>query len=209
MVDTLSMKISRPLLTAALALGMTCLLAGSALPASAAIPAAAETYLVVSPGSTHTRAADVAAVGGSVVQELSHIHTVVARLTPRAAAALAARPNFIVEQEKTFTVSDTQTNPPSRGLDRIDQTDLPLDTSYSYPAAEQGAGVTAYVIDTGVRADHSEFVTGGTSRVTLGYRYPSYTDTSGSGDCDGHAHMWPAQSAVTPSVSPSRFPSQR
>ncbi|MFB8101916.1 MULTISPECIES: S8 family serine peptidase [unclassified Streptomyces] len=61
-----------------------------------------------------------------------------------------------VSQNRTFTVSATQNNPPSWGLDRIDQRNLPLDQRYTYPD-KAGEGVTAYVIDTGVRISHSDF----------------------------------------------------
>jgi subtilisin family serine protease len=64
------------------------------------------------------------------------------------------------------------------GLDRINQRTLPLDGEFSY--SNTGAGVTAYVIDTGIRYDHVEF--GG--RASLG------TDTAtpggDGGDCNGH-----------------------
>ncbi|MEW2165957.1 S8 family serine peptidase [Streptomyces sp. NPDC007084] len=49
-----------------------------------------------------------------------------------------------------------QKDPPSWGLDRIDQRDRPLDRRYAAPASA-GAGVTAYVIDTGVRVTHQDF----------------------------------------------------
>ncbi|KPC95413.1 serine protease, partial [Streptomyces sp. NRRL F-6602] len=42
------------------------------------------------------------------------------------------------------------------GLDRIDQASLPLDSKYTYPD-KAGEGVTAYIIDTGVRISHSDF----------------------------------------------------
>ncbi|WP_329218503.1 S8 family peptidase [Streptomyces microflavus] len=61
-----------------------------------------------------------------------------------------------VSQNRTFTVSATQNNPPSWGLDRIDQRSLPLDQRYTYPD-KAGEGVTAYVIDTGVRISHGDF----------------------------------------------------
>ncbi|MFH9471593.1 S8 family peptidase [Streptomyces clavifer] len=69
-----------------------------------------------------------------------------------------------VVQNRTFTISGTQPSPPSWGLDRIDQTALPLNQSYTYPD-KAGEGVTAYVIDTGVRISHSDF--GG--RASNGY----------------------------------------
>jgi subtilisin family serine protease len=82
-----------------------------------------------------------------------------------------------VEQDRTFQTMDTQSPTPSWGLDRIDQRNLPLDNSYSYP--NSGAGVTAYIIDTGIRVTHSAF--GG--RAVWG------TNTTGDGantDCNGH-----------------------
>ncbi|GAB3924918.1 hypothetical protein GCM10029976_017410 [Kribbella albertanoniae] len=49
----------------------------------------------------------------------------------------------------------TQTSPVNWGLDRIDQRDRPLDRKYTYP--NDGAGVTVYVVDTGIRYTHQEF----------------------------------------------------
>ncbi|MFP3115605.1 MULTISPECIES: S8 family peptidase [Streptomyces] len=60
-----------------------------------------------------------------------------------------------VIQNRTFTIDATQTNP-TWGLDRIDQASLPLDSKYTYPD-KAGEGVTAYIIDTGVRISHSDF----------------------------------------------------
>ncbi|MFD5199401.1 S8 family peptidase [Streptomyces sp. NPDC058375] len=84
-----------------------------------------------------------------------------------------------VSQNRTFTVSATQNNPPSWGLDRIDQRNLPLDQRYTYPD-KAGEGVTAYVIDTGVRISHSDF--GG--RAFNGY--DAVDDDNVSQDGNGH-----------------------
>lgn len=66
----------------------------------------------------------------------------------------------------------------SWGLDRIDQRTLPLDSMYNATGA--GAGVTAYIVDTGIESAHSEFG----NRVGAGF------DVIGDGrnaeDCNGH-----------------------
>ncbi|MEU3143443.1 S8 family peptidase [Streptomyces sp. NPDC006999] len=78
------------------------------------------------------------------------------------AKRLAADPAVAsVVQNRTFRTTGTQNNPPSWGLDRIDQANLPLNNSYTYPDSA-GEGVTAYIIDTGVRVSHSDF--GGRAR---------------------------------------------
>jgi Subtilase family/Peptidase inhibitor I9 len=47
------------------------------------------------------------------------------------------------------------------GLDRIDQSDLPLDSAYHYNRV--GSGVHVYVIDSGIRLSHQEFGTRATA----------------------------------------------
>ena len=64
------------------------------------------------------------------------------------------------------------------GLDRLDQRSLPLSSTYSYNSS--GAGVTAYIIDSGISALHTDF--GG--RVRSGFT--TITDGRGTGDCNGH-----------------------
>ncbi|MFE3786632.1 S8 family peptidase [Streptomyces goshikiensis] len=102
------------------------------------------------------------------------------------ARKLAADPAVAsVVQNRVFTVDDaqgvqgTQPNPPSWGLDRIDQRALPLDNSYTYPD-KAGEGVTAYIIDTGVRITHGEFGT----RASYGYDAIDNDNTAQ----DGHGH---------------------
>ena len=64
------------------------------------------------------------------------------------------------------------------GIDRVDQRNLPLNTKYRW--RKSGNGVTAYVIDTGVRFSHNEFE----GRAVSGPDF--YDDDDDSSDCHGH-----------------------
>ena len=101
-------------------------------------------------------------VGGQTDRVFSHaMKGFTAKLSETQAKRLAADPSVeYVEQDQVFHVDTTQANPPSWGLDRIDQASLPLSSSYNYTST--GAGVNVYVIDTGVRISHSTF--GGRAR---------------------------------------------
>ncbi|MFJ6672992.1 S8 family peptidase [Actinosynnema sp. NPDC091369] len=100
-------------------------------------------------------------------------------LPESAAKRLAANPAVeYVEQDQVFTIQATQTNPPSWGLDRIDQRNLPLDSAYSYTST--GSGVNVYIIDTGVRISHSTF--GGRARNG----YDAVENDSVAQDGNGH-----------------------
>src|SRR5829696_8959073 len=93
------------------------------------------------------------------------------------AVTLAGAPGVAaVEADAVVTTQVTQSNAPW-GLDRIDQRNRPLSTTYSY--ARTGAGVRAYVIDTGIRFGHSDF--GG--RAVTGY---DAVDGGSADDCNGH-----------------------
>lgn len=82
-----------------------------------------------------------------------------------------------VEQDAVVYAIGTQTSA-TWGLDRVDQRDLPLSTSYTYNA--DGSGVSSYILDTGILPGHVDF--GG--RVTSGYT--AINDRRGTTDCDGH-----------------------
>ena len=144
-------------------------------------PALADAYIVVfrpgvadAPGLARRLAADNGA-------EVSHVYQhalqgFAFRGSAQAAEALARNPNVqLVEADQVMSAIATQTGA-TWGIDRIDQLDLPLSTTYTY--ATTGAGVKAYILDTGILFSHAEF--GG--RATFGF-----DALGGNGaDCNGH-----------------------
>ncbi len=94
------------------------------------------------------------------------------------ARALAHDPRVAwVEEDGVVELGASQSGA-TWGLDRIDQRDLPLNSTYNYNAT--GSGVRAYIIDTGILGTHTQF--GG--RVAAGYT--AISDGRGTTDCNGH-----------------------
>ncbi|MFC3896616.1 S8 family serine peptidase [Lentzea rhizosphaerae] len=141
-----------------------------------------DSYIVSLRAGTASRAAApelAGKYGGQVGKVWQHaLNGFSVKMTAKQAQRLAADPKVaFVEQDAEVRMFDVQQNPPSWGLDRVDQRDLPLSNSYQYDTT--ASNVTAYIIDTGVRTTHATF--GG--RATWG------TNTSGDGnnsDCNGH-----------------------
>jgi subtilisin family serine protease len=156
---------------------------GATAGAAAAAPSAGgptASYIVsLAPGSAPAAVAGQAAGLGGRVQ---HVYTAALRgfavtLPTARADRLAALPGVVtVEPDRPVQLSTTQSAAPW-GLDRTDQRVLPLSNSYSYTAS--GAGVTAYVIDTGIEFAHTDF--GG--RAVSGY---DGIDGGSADDCQGH-----------------------
>ncbi|WP_404961391.1 S8 family peptidase [Streptomyces sp. 147326] len=102
-------------------------------------------------------------------------------MTVKEAKRLAADPAVgTVVQNKRFRINETQEKPPSWGLDRIDQAATAGDDKYTYPDGG-GEGVTAYVIDTGVRISHKDF----SGRAAHGFDAIDNDDTADDGNGHG------------------------
>jgi large repetitive protein len=116
-------------------------------------------------------------------------------MTERQARALADDPAVrYVEEDgdvRAFDAGDAA----SWGLDRLDQRALPLDGRFARGAT--GAGVHAYVLDTGVRSTHVELA----GRVAPGFS--AIPDGLGAEDCDGHGtHVAGTIAGATYGVAP-------
>jgi subtilisin family serine protease len=100
------------------------------------------------------------------------------RMTPAQARRGAQMPGVaFIEENAVVQLDATQANPPTYGLDRIDQRALPLSRGYGFDFT--GAGVNVYVIDSGIRTSHVDF--GGRAAFAANFVNDGRTD-----DCNGH-----------------------
>ncbi|WP_203826618.1 S8 family serine peptidase [Actinoplanes palleronii] len=161
-----------------MAVFLAILLAGLAAPAPAGAAAGTDRYVVrLKAASEVGRLAGVA--GGVVHRRFARaIPGFSADLTPAAAARLRRDPAVAaVDAVRRVRISDTQSGA-GWGLDRADQRALPLDGKYTWSGG--GAGVTVYVVDTGVMVTHTEFQGRASAPIsTVG-------DAFGTTDCHGH-----------------------
>ncbi|WP_157631447.1 S8 family serine peptidase [Catelliglobosispora koreensis] len=120
----------------------------AAAPSGQVIP---DSYIVVAERSQVERH------GGRIVREFKSFNGFEVHMNASQARRVAA--SGYVEQNAVIQLDagilGTQPNPPSWGLDRIDQRNLPLDASYTFP--NNGAGVRAYILSTGIRVTHTDF----------------------------------------------------
>ncbi|MFI8236330.1 S8 family peptidase [Streptomyces sp. NPDC085866] len=131
--------------------------------------------------SVRDEAARIAHAHGATIRRTysTVLHGYAAEMTAEEARRTAADPGVAyVEQDAEHHGSATRTDPPSWGLDRIDQRYLPLDHGYTY--ATTASNVTAYLVDSGLRSTHTQFQ----GRASIG------VDEVGDGragqDCLGH-----------------------
>lgn len=170
---------------------MKTLLAAAVLVLSgAAVPATEDpaSYLVVlNDGATAPQ------LPGHVERSFTHaLRGYEITMTPAQSRRLARHPAVASVQRNEIVTFDlggagqkegpgtlgTQPNPPSWGLDRIDQRNLPLDKSFTYP--NTAFNVHAYIMSTGVRTTHADFE----GRATHGW---DTIDNDGDAtDCNGH-----------------------
>ncbi|HET7233583.1 MAG TPA: S8 family serine peptidase [Longimicrobium sp.] len=134
-------------------------------------------YIVVLNRGANARA--VAAITGVSPQYVysSALDGFAGTLTDGQLNALQHNPNVaFIEADGVMQATTTLFNA-TWGLDRVDQRDLPLSTTFTY--LNTGAGVTAYVIDTGLRFTHAEVA----GRASSGF---DAVDGGTADDCNGH-----------------------
>ena len=114
----------------------------------------------------------------------------VADLNDAQAAALARNPQvrYLELDAPAELFTTVQSSPPSWGIDRVDQDDLPLNQSYGYDF--DGTGSNVYIFDTGIRRSHvdfgnrANFVPAGANGNTQGNFVPD--GRADATDCHGH-----------------------
>lgn len=82
-----------------------------------------------------------------------------------------------IEEDGYVSINATQSGA-TWGIDRTDQRNLPLDSTYTY--STNASNVHAYIIDTGLLGTHTQF----TGRVGNGFS--AISDANGTTDCNGH-----------------------
>lgn len=145
---------------------------------------------LVTSASVSAIAADLAATyGGELVQTYDTAlngfaikFAVEASESTAAALGQDSRVAYI-EPDRIVSITDqdavdTTQNGATWGLDRIDQRVLPLSGQFIYK--NTGSGVNAYIIDTGIRATHTQFG----SRASSGY--DAVDGSLPAADCNGH-----------------------
>jgi len=140
---------------------------------------------IVSQGQLSATALSMAAGAGAQITYVygDAINGFAVKADANALAAIRANPSVeYVEPVQVMRAIATQAPTPSWGLDRIDQANLPLNNSFTYPTG--GGAVHVYIIDTGLLTTHNDF----SGRVGLSSNHiqptggsPAWTDCAGHG----------------------------
>lgn len=135
--------------------------------------------VVFNPGSSASvRKSAISAAGSKIVREYNSIFKGALINGPASKmSALSKNPNVKYLEADGTVKSTILDNSPTWGLDRIDQKMLPLNSTFD-DGDKNGAGFSAYVVDTGINSQHAEFAT----RVGPGFSALS----GGIEDCNGH-----------------------
>jgi subtilisin family serine protease len=132
---------------------------------------------------------------GTIRHEFDSIGGAAYDLTDNELATLKNTPGLKIYADAPVNATTlTEKNPPSWGLDRVDNINLPLDSQYHYPKIA-GKGANVFVIDTGINVAHSEF----SKRAVFAKNY--VTDGKDY-DCNGHGtHVSSTIGGVTVGVA--------
>ena len=87
---------------------------------------------------------------------------------------------YVQQDAMAHALQSSQPNPPSWGLPRVGQRNLPLDQSVYKYKSSAGEGVDVYILDTGIMISHNDFE----GRATWGFT----AGGQGFGDADGNGH---------------------
>jgi subtilisin family serine protease len=144
-------------------------------------------YIVVLNESQGISAANVEATanemalahGGQRMRTFGHaLRGFSVKMTEAQARALAADPRVKYVEENGVVRLNASQSGATWGIDRVDQRNLPLNSTYNYNV--NGTGVHAYIVDTGVFLTHQEF----TGR--MGNGHDAVTAGGTANDCNGH-----------------------
>jgi subtilisin family serine protease len=142
---------------------------------------ARDQYIVVFKNDAKAEVSSLVGTQGQVLYTYNGVlKGFAARMSESAARELAKRDDvaYVTQDEVVDLFATQSTGTTYFNLDRVDQRALPLSQTYNYTTT--GAGVNVYVVDTGIRATHTQFA----GRVGAGFT--SITDGQGTNDCQGH-----------------------
>ncbi|MEU5324110.1 S8 family peptidase [Streptomyces sp. NPDC021056] len=143
-------------------------------------------YLVTLKGETKAPSSAGRSLAEKYGAKISHTYGTVLngyaiKADERQAKLLAADSRVAsVTQDTRVALEHSRRHPASWGLDRVDQKNLPLDKSYTWPESA-GAGATVYVIDTGIRISHKDFA----GRARYGWDFVGNDRTASDGNGHG------------------------